>query len=517
MSGRFYVRIVLSYKRTNIFMANITIELKHIYKSFRTNEVLSDVSLSFEAGTVHALVGENGAGKSTLTKILCGVFSKSDGTILYNGQEVNFKGVADAHALGIRMVYQELYLMNDLTIAQNIFIGREIKKGFLIDDAAMNEECQKLFDEYNIDLVPNTLVKDLSVAEMQLVEILKNVSQEPKVLVLDEPTTALSSKEVEDLFAMLDKLKQKGTCIIYISHKMDEVLRVSDKISVLRDGLLVGTVNKNETTREKIIKMMIGRDVTWQVKEKSEVDEDAPIVLNVKQIQSKKLKDISFYLRKGEILGFSGLMGSGRTEVARAIFGADKTQTLEIEINDKPVIIRSPQDAIKNGICYLSEDRKQFGLLTDRSIYENETISSLDLKTNFFLIDDTELQKKAEKYQEELQIKYCSIENSVEALSGGNQQKCIIARWLLKDAEIFIFDEPTKGIDIGAKTEIYNKIKELARKGKSIIVISSELEEITQLCDRVIVMCEGRITKTFDISEVSQERIMEYAVRRKRQ
>ena len=490
------------------------IELEHIYKSFGKNEVLNDVSLSFEASTVHALVGENGAGKSTLTKILCGVIPKSKGRIIFNGEVKNFKNVANAHALGIRMVYQELYLMKDLTIAQNIFIGREIKRGFFIDDSAMNEKCQELFNEYNIDLKPDALVKELSVAQMQMVEILKNISQEVSVLVLDEPTTALSSKEVEGLFEMLKRLKNKGVCIIYISHKMDEVLNISDKISVLRDGVLVGTVNKNETTREDIIKMMIGRDVTWQVKQKNEVSDGAPTVLKVKNIQSKKLKDIAFDLKKGEILGFSGLMGSGRTEVARAIFGADKVRVLDMEINGQEVAIHSPEEAIKHGVCYLSEDRKQYGLMIEHSIYANESISSLDANTKFFLINDAVLEKEAEKHKDELKIKYHSIEDKIDHLSGGNQQKCIIARWLLKDAEIFIFDEPTKGIDIGAKNEIYKKIKELAKKGKSIIVISSELEEITQLCDRVVVMCEGRITKIFDISEVNQERIMEYAVRR---
>ena len=497
-------------------MHNVVVELKHIHKSFHSNEVLTDVSLSFEASTVHALVGENGAGKSTLTKILCGVLPKNKGTIIFNGEEVEFKKVADAHELGIRMVYQELYLMKDLTIAQNIYIGREIRKGPFINDAAMNEKCRELFSEYGIDLEPECMVKDLSVAQMQMVEILKNISQEVSVLVLDEPTTALSSKEVEDLFKMLQKLKDKGVCIIYISHKMDEVLRISDKISVLRDGILVGTVDKSKTTREEIIKMMIGRDITWEVKTQSEVEDDAPVVLNVKEIQSKKLKDIAFDLKKGEILGFSGLMGSGRTEVARAIFGADKVKTLEIEMHGKPITIRSPEEAIKNGICYLSEDRKQFGLMLDHSIYANESISSLDANTKFLLINDELLLQKAEQNKEALSIKYHSIEDTIDSLSGGNQQKCIIARWLLKDAEIFIFDEPTKGIDIGAKNEIYIKIKELARNGKSIIVISSELEEITQLCDRVVVMCEGRITQILDIKDVSQEKIMEYAVRRNR-
>ena len=495
-------------------MSKTIVELKNVFKSFHGNEVLSDVSLSFAKGEVQALVGENGAGKSTLTKILCGVLSKDKGSIIFNGKKVNFKKVADAQALGIRMVYQELFLMKDLTIAQNIYIGREPKKGLFIDDALMEEKCRALFDVYGVDLDPSIQVKHLTVAQMQMVEILKNISQNASVLVLDEPTTALSNKEVEDLFKMLGKLKKKGVSIIYISHKMDEILKISDKVSVLRDGILVGTVNKEETTREEIIKMMIGRDVTWEVKQQSEVAANAPIVLDVKNIQSEKLKDISFNLRKGEILGFSGLMGSGRTEVTRAIFGADKVDILEIEKNGKPIVIHSPVDAIKNGICYLSEDRKQYCLMLEHSIYNNVSISSLDLDRKFILINDEELTKKVDNLKQELSIKYHSQEDKIISLSGGNQQKCIIARWLLKDSEIFIFDEPTKGIDIGAKSEIYKKIKELAKQGKSIIVISSELEEITQLCDRVVVMCEGKITKILDISEVSQERIMEYAVRR---
>ena len=497
-------------------MNNAIVEVKHIFKSFHGNEVLSDVSLSFNKGEVHALVGENGAGKSTLTKILCGVLSKDKGTIIFDGKKVNFKKVADAHALGIRMVYQELFLMKDLTIAQNIYIGREVKKGLLINDSLMQENCQALFDEYGVELSPDTLVKNLTVAQMQMVEILKNISREVSLLVLDEPTTALSSKEVEDLFKMLDKLKKKGVSIIYISHKMDEILKIADKISVLRDGVLVNTVNKKDTTREEIIKMMIGRDVTWEVKTKSEVDNNAPIVLDVKKINSQKLTDISFNLRKGEILGFSGLMGSGRTEVARAIFGADKVDTLIIKKDGEFIDIKSPVDAIKNGICYLSEDRKQYCLMLEHSIYNNEIVSSLDFKRKFLFVNDKELTKEVDRLKEDLSIKYHSLDQKVMSMSGGNQQKVVIARWLLKDSEIFIFDEPTKGIDIGAKSEIYKKIKELAKLGKSIIVISSELEEITQLCDRVVVMCEGKITKILDISEVSQEKIMEYAIRRNR-
>ena len=494
-------------------MKQTIVELKHIFKSYHDNEVLKDVSISFKASSIHSIVGENGAGKSTLTKILCGVIPKNEGSIIFENKEVSFKSVKDAHKLGIRMVYQELFLMPDLTIDQNIYIDREINKGIFIDDNAMNQKCQELFDEYQISLQPDALVKELSVAQMQMVEILKNISQNVKVLVLDEPTTALSVKEVNDLFKMLYQLKDKGVCIIYISHKMDEILQISDEISILRDGILVDTVNKNDTSREEIIKKMIGRDVTWKKKEYSEVDESSQIALYVKNIESDQLHDISFFLRKGEILGFAGLMGSGRTRVARAIFGADKVKALEIIKDGKPITIRSPMDAVRNGICYLSEDRKRYGLMSEHSIYDNKTIASLSDHTHFLLVDDTKLLDEASKYKDELSISYHSIDDKIDRLSGGNQQKCIIARWLLKDSDIFIFDEPTKGIDIGAKSEIYIKIKELAKKGKSIMVISSELEEIEQLCDHVIVMRDGTISKTLNIEEVSQQRIMEYAVR----
>lgn len=500
-----------------LFPNNMSLEvirLEHIRKSFHQNVVLNDVSLSFDAGEVHALVGENGAGKSTLTKILCGVYPKDGGEIYFRGEKMAFKGVADAQRLGIRMVYQELYLMKDLTVAQNIFIGRELQKGPFIDDKAMNHKTQELFDEYGIPISPSSLVKELSVAQMQMVEIIKNISQNVSVLVLDEPTTALSFKEVNDLFAMIEKIKAKGVCIVYISHKMEEILSLADRISVLRDGTLIGTLDKSEATRESIIKMMVGREIASLEKGEG-VDEDSPIALKVNALETSFLHDISFSLRKGEILGLAGLMGSGRTELARALFGADKAKHMDIEVGGNKVHIKSPHDAIAHGLCYLSEDRKRFGIMADHSIYANEAISSLNDNTKFFLVDDKTLFGKTKGYQEELGIKYPSIFDPIENLSGGNQQKCILARWLLKDADIFIFDEPTKGIDILAKQEIYLKIKELARKGKAILLISSELEEILLLSDCVGVMAEGSLVAILGGEEATQETIMEYALRRK--
>ena len=498
-------------------MGKEVISLEHIYKSFHQNLVLNDVSLKLYPGEVHALVGENGAGKSTLTKILCGVIEKDKGEIFLNGEKASFRNVKDAQRLGIRMVYQELFLMKDLTVAQNIFIGREIKKGPFIDDAAMRKETQKLFDEYGIEISPSSLVKEISVAQMQMVEIMKNISQNVSVLVLDEPTTALSFKEVNDLFKMIEKVKEKGVAIVYISHKMDEILSISDRISVLRDGVLVGTLDKKDADQEAIIKMMVGKEIASLDKDKEETASNKEVALKVNAVESDFLHDISFSLYKGEIFGLTGLMGSGRTELAKALFGADKCKVLDIEINQEKVLIKSPTDAIHKGICYLSEDRKQYGLMLEHSIYANETISSLNDNTKFFLVDDKKIMVKANQYQSDLSIKYSSINDPIQNLSGGNQQKCILARWLMKDADIFIFDEPTKGIDILAKQEIYLKIKELSKKGKSIILISSELEEILLLADRIGVMNEGRLAKILDIEEASQEKIMEYALRRKKE
>ena len=498
-------------------MGKEVVSLEHISKSYHHNLVLNDVSLKLYPGEVHALVGENGAGKSTLTKILCGVVEKDKGDIYLNGQKVAFKGVMDAQKLGVRMVYQELFLMKDLTVAQNIFIGREIKKGPFIDDASMRKETKKLFDEYGISISPASLVKEISVAQMQMVEIIKNISQNVSVLVLDEPTTALSFKEVNDLFKMIKKVKEKGVAIVYISHKMDEILTLSDRISVLRDGVLVGTLDKKDADQDKIIKMMVGREIASLDKNKGQGNSSNEVALKVNAVETDFLHDISFSVNRGEIFGLTGLMGSGRTELAKALFGADKTKVLDIEVNQEKVVIKSPTDAINRGICYLSEDRKQFGLMLEHSIYANETISSLNDNTKFFLVDDKTIIDKANKYQNDLSIKYSSINDPIQNLSGGNQQKCILARWLMKDADIFIFDEPTKGIDILAKQEIYLKIKELSKKGKSIILISSELEEILGLADRVGVMNEGRLVKILDIEEASQEKIMEYALRRKRE
>ena len=405
--------------------------------------------------------------------------------------------------------------MNDLTVAQNIFIGREMRSGFIIKDNDMVKETRAIFDHIGIDIDPKIKLGRLTVGKQQMVEIAKAVSRDCKVLILDEPTAALTQTEIDELFRIMADLKSKGIGMIYISHRMDEIKTISDRITVMRDGEYVGTVDTDSVTKDEIINMMIGRVVYEDPKTHSEVPEDAETVLEVKNLTSGNLfKNVSFKLRKGEVLGFSGLMGAGRTEVARAIFGADPIDSGEIYVNGKPVSIKSPKDAVNLGIGYLSEDRKRYGLMLDKSVAENTALASLDKYIKFGIINDRKIKEEAQIENAKLKTKTPSMEQALKNLSGGNQQKVIIARWLIKNSDILIFDEPTRGIDVGAKSEIYTLMNELARSGKSIIMISSELVEILRMSDRVLVMCEGKKTGELDISEANQEKIMQLATKR---
>lgn len=496
-------------------MDNVVIKMININKSFFDNHVLHDVNFSLCAGEIHALMGENGAGKSTLMKILSGVLKADTGEIEAFSNKVTINNINDAKKLGIRMVFQELNLMKDLTVAQNIYIGREPRKGFLIDDTETNILAKQVFDSMHVDIEPTVLVKDLTIGQQQMVEIAKAISDDVKVLILDEPTAALSEKEVVELFRILKTLKEHGVAMIYISHRMDEIFKITDKITVLRDGYFIDTLKTKDTNRDEIIKLMIGRTLKFEVKKHSDVAPDSPIVLEAKNItRGKMVRDVSFVLRKGEILGFAGLMGAGRTETMRCVYGADRKQKGKIFVNGKRAKIHSPNIAIEKGICYLSEDRKLLGLMNERPIVDNESLSAIRKFSRLSFIRDKKMNDEIEALNERLQVKYPSLYASIKNLSGGNQQKTIIARWFLKDPDIFIFDEPTRGVDVGAKSEIYNLLKEMAKNGKSIIVVSSELAEIQQVCDRVIVMCEGRITANLDIKEVTQETVMRYATMR---
>ena len=489
--------------------------MKNIKKSFSGVAALKNAELELNKSEVVALMGENGAGKSTLMKILTGIYSKDEGTVTFEGREVEYKSVSESEEAGIAIVHQELNMMNDLTVAQNLFIGKERKKGFFIDDAKMAEDAKELFKKLNVDINPNVKIGNLTVGKQQMVEIAKAISTNAKVIVFDEPTAALTDSEIEELFKVINDLKAKGTGIIYISHRMDEINVISDKVIVMRDGEYVGTLVTNECTKDDIIKMMVGRTVFMDPKTKSDVGADAEVVLKCENLnRGKHVKDVSFELRKGEILGFSGLMGAGRTEVARLIFGADPMDSGKIFIHGREVSIKSTKDAVNAGIGYLSEDRKRFGLLVDKSVEENTTLSSLEKFTKGLFIDGGKEKTVSEKYVQELKTKTPNEKQIIKKLSGGNQQKVVIAKWLVKDSEILIFDEPTRGIDVGAKSEIYDLMERLVKEGKSIIMISSELPEVLRMSDRVIVMCEGRITGCLDISEASQEGIMTCATNR---
>ena len=491
------------------------LEMNDVSKRFLGVHALKGVHFDLRYGEVHALVGENGAGKSTLMKVLTGIHQPDSGEIFFEGKPYAVKNIGEAQNLGISMIHQELNMMNDLTVAQNVFIGRELKKGPWLDDAGMVRETQKIFDRIGIKIDPKTKLGRLTVGKQQMVEIAKAVSRDCKLLILDEPTAALTQTEIEDLFRIMGDLKAKGIGMVYISHRMDEISRISDRITVMRDGEYVGTVDTVSVTKDDIINMMIGRVVYEDPKTHSEVPEDAETVLEVRNLSSGNLfKDVSFKLRKGEILGFSGLMGAGRTEVARAIFGADPRDGGEIFVNGRRVNIKTPEDAVKLGIGYLSEDRKRYGLLLDKSVAENTALASIDKYTKGGIINDRQIKAEAREENAKLRTKTPSMEQLLKNLSGGNQQKVIIARWLIKNSDILIFDEPTRGIDVGAKSEIYTLMNQLAKQGKSIIMISSELVEILRMSDRILVMCEGRKTGELDISEANQENIMQLATLR---
>ncbi len=496
-------------------MNEVILEMKNIDKRFSGVHALKSVDFELKSGEVHALMGENGAGKSTLIKVLCGIHQRNGGTVKLFGEEVNFRNIAEAQAAGISVIHQELNMMNHLTVAQNIYIGREPIKGISIDDRRMVQDAKALFERIGVSIDPTVQLGTLTVGKQQMVEIAKAVSHDCKLLVLDEPTAALTQTEVEELFKIMNDLRDKGIGMIYISHRMDEINRISDRVTVMRDGEYVGTVNTAETTKDEIVKMMVGRVIYGDRKTESRVPPDAPVVLEVEHLnRGREVKDVSFKLRRGEILGFSGLMGAGRTEVARAIFGADEKDGGTVKINGKTVNIKTPEQAVKNGICYLSEDRKRYGLLLDKSVAENSVLASLDDFIEAGWINDRKISQKAEETNAMLRTKTPSMEQQLKNLSGGNQQKVIVARWLIEDSDIFIFDEPTRGIDIGAKSEMYELMERLVSEGKSIIMISSELAEIQRLSDRIIVMCEGRVTAELDCSEATQEEIMKYATLR---
>ncbi|MDI3548479.1 MAG: ribose transport system ATP-binding protein [Halanaerobiales bacterium] len=498
-------------------MDEVLVLMEGIEKRFPGVHALSQCQFELRAGEVHALVGENGAGKSTLMKVLTGVYKKDAGRIFYKGKEVEIPNPRAAQELGISIIHQELNLMPHLTVAQNIFIGREPRKGikFILNENEINEKTKELFEMMHLDLDPRIRVSDLTVAKQQMVEIAKALSYNSEVLIMDEPTSALSDAEIEELFRIIRQLRDKGVGIIYISHRMEELKQISDRVTVMRDGRYIDTVRTEEVTIDRIINMMVGREI-YETSRANPETNSQDVVLEVKNLnRGREIKDVSFNLKKGEILGFAGLMGAGRTEVARAIFGADPIDSGEIYVKGKKINIKSPGDAVKCGIGYLSEDRKRYGLALGMDVESNIVLANFEKFLGFLgRVNTAKTRAEAQLHVDELSIKTPSLQQKVKYLSGGNQQKVVIGKWLVRDCDILIFDEPTRGIDVGAKSEIYKLLNDLAESGKSIIMISSELPEILRMSHRIIVMCEGRITGELSTAEATQERIMQYATMR---
>ena len=490
------------------------VRMTGIDKHFPGVHALRSAQFDLMPGEVHALMGENGAGKSTLMKVLSGIYQPDGGVVEVSGQGAIIHGPRAAQALGIGIIHQELALMNDLTVAQNIFIGREPRRSFgRLDDSKLNADAQAIFAQMKVQIDPKAEVRTLSVARQQMVEIAKALSFRSRILIMDEPTAALNDAETNELFAIIRRLKSEGVGVVYISHKMDEIRRISDRVTIMRDGAYVGTVHAADTPIETIISMMVGRDL-----ESVHVDipdlSTAPVALEVRGLsRGRAIRDVGFSLKRGEILGFAGLMGAGRTEVARAIFGADPRDAGEIIVHGKSAPIRSPKDAVAAGIGYLSEDRKHFGLALGLDVRANVGMTSLARFSNAMgVLDEVSLEKTARDYIAKLAIRTPSDRQEVRLLSGGNQQKIVIAKWLLRNCDILIFDEPTRGIDVGAKAEIYRLMQALAADGKAIIVISSELPEVLRLSHRIAVMCEGRLTGILPGGPgTSQEEIMRLA------
>jgi len=485
--------------------------MNHIRKEFPGVLALKDVSLQLRAGEVHALLGENGAGKSTLIKILGGIYSKDSGDIAIDGKTVFINSVIDAQKLGISVIHQELVLVPHMSVAENIYLGREPMKGVrFVDFKKMQEDAQKLLDSFELDIRSETEVSDLTIAQQQIIEIIKALSFNAKILVMDEPTSSLSEKDVDFLFDNIRKLKKAQVGIIYISHRMSELKQIADRITVIRDGEYIGTRNSGEATTDELIAMMVGRKLTnYYTRTFGNPSEK---VLEVKNLSAGKLlKNISFQLYSGEILGFAGLVGAGRSEVMRCIFGIDPFESGQILLNGKEVKISNPEDAMHKGIALVPESRKKEALFLAQSVKYNITIMSLGEFIRGIHVNNAREMEITKKYVDVMEIKTPSYQQIIANLSGGNQQKVVIGRWLATKPRILILDEPTRGVDVGAKAEIYSIMNELVQEGVAIIMISSELPEVVNMSDRVVVMSNGRITGCLSREGLTQEKIMYYA------
>ncbi|EKR6793662.1 sugar ABC transporter ATP-binding protein [Escherichia coli] len=495
-------------------MSETFLQMKHITKRFPGVLALNDVQFTLRRGEVHALLGENGAGKSTLMKILSGVYQPDEGEIIFEDKPVSFSEPLSAQNVGITIIHQEFNLFPELTVEENIFIGREFckKNRWRLDEKQQRQATIEILQKLNLAIKPDTLVADLTVAQQQMVEIAKAISVNARILIMDEPTAALTETEIESLFRVTRLLKEQGTGIVYISHRLEELALIADRATVMRDGQYISTVDYECVKISDLIAMMVGRDLGNIYPRREALQQRIP-VLEVNGLTRKGvLNDINFTLYRGEILGFAGLMGAGRTELARAIFGADSIDSGTLKLNGKETVIKDISDAIQQGISYLTEDRKKEGLALNLSVERNIMLGNYpEYSDRFGNVDSRRCQQTSEEQVKALRIKTPNLEQAALNLSGGNQQKIIIARWVCKDTDILIFDEPTRGIDVGAKLEIYELMNRLVAKGKSIIMISSELPEVLGMCDRILVMRSGRITGELSANEATQEKIMQYA------
>jgi ribose transport system ATP-binding protein len=488
------------------------LQMQHIRKTFSGVVALDNVSFELHKGEVHILLGENGAGKSTLMKILSGAYQKNEGRIFLNGQEIVIRNPKHAQELGISIIYQELNLVPQLSAAENIFLGREpVRFTGMIDRRAMNRRATQILKGLGIDIDLRKPVRDLSIAARQMVEVAKAISLEARILIMDEPTSALTEKEIKELFARIRQLKAAGVSIVYISHRMEELFEIGDRVTVLRDGKNIGTYKIGDITRAELIRLMVDRELTDQFpKLRAPIGEEVLRVENLNRAGA--LKKINLSLRRGEVLGIAGLLGSGRTELARAIFGLDKIDSGSIFVKGALQRGRSPRRAINSGIGFLTEDRKAQGVVLTLSVKENICLPSVEKFSRFGLMQSSEENRAATQYLNQLRIKTPGIDQKVAYLSGGNQQKVVLSKWLCCQADIFIFDEPTRGIDVGSKAEIYQLINRLTASGVAVIMISSELPEILGMSDRILVMHQGKITGEFSAEEATQEKILRCAL-----
>ena len=486
------------------------LQLNNITKVYPGVVALNNVTLHVNKGEVHALVGENGAGKSTLIKTCTGAVIPDSGSIVIDGKEFKSMTPKLAEQHGIAVIYQEFNLVGELSVAENIFLGRAIRKGILVDKKAMVNESRKIFRQLGVDIDPNKLVSSLTVGYQQLVEIAKAISQNAKILIMDEPSAPLTKAEAEHMYQLVYRLKEQGVTIIYISHRMEEIFKLSDRVTVMRDGNIVKTMNTSDTNVDELVKLMVGRELkeTYPAREACVSDET---ILEVRNLSGNGLKDISFKVRKGKVLGFGGLIGSGRTELAELLFGVKPKTGGQIIFKGREIAPRTPQEAIDLGIALVPEDRKRQGALLEIDIKGNISMPILRRISRLFIVNRKREVKIANEYKESIRIKTPSLTQKVKNLSGGNQQKVIIAKWLASNADLIILDEPTRGIDVGAKYEIYTLINSLVKNGKTVLMISSEMPELIGMSDRIIVLSEGRITGSLNKGEFDQEVIMSMA------